>query len=119
MLILTNYSPKKVQEADGNSIKNSFVDMSPAKRERLGVLLQDGDVEYIRRNISRSVLTRHDQDRGNDLFDYDVESEKEVSEYVEQIERNLDLELRAEAEISIFTIMKSSKFLLIYFMSIF
>lgn len=42
-----------------------------------------------------------------------------MSEYVEEIERNFDLELRAEAEISILTIMRSKKFLLIFFMSIF
>lgn len=57
----------------------------------------------------------------NDLLDFTIEqeSEQEVSEYVELIERNLDLELRAEAEISILTIMRSNKFLLIYLMSIF
>ena len=50
---------------------------------------------------------------------FETESDKSVSEYVEEIERNFDLELRAEAEISILTIMRSQKFLLIFFMSIF
>jgi hypothetical protein len=53
------------------------------------------------------------------FFSFEQDSEKEVSEYVEQIERNFDLELRAEAEISILTIMRSNKFLLIFSMSIF
>ena len=38
-IMISNYEPKKVQEVDGSSIKNSFIDMSPAKRERLGILL--------------------------------------------------------------------------------
>lgn len=50
---------------------------------------------------------------------FETDSDKSVSEYVEEIERNFDLELRAEAEISILTIMRSQKFLLIFFMSIF
>jgi hypothetical protein len=99
-------------------MKNSFIEMSPAKRERLGVLLQMDDVEYIRRNVSRSVLAVQKASYCEDLFNYE-EADKEVSDYVEQIERNLDLELRAESEISILTIMKSNKFLLIYLMSIF
>lgn len=39
ILMLSNYEPKKIQEVDGQSVKNSFIDMSPAKRERLGILL--------------------------------------------------------------------------------
>ena len=70
------------------SLKNSFIDMSPAKRERLGILLQDDDFDYIKRNMSRSVLTRTDHDKGNELFKHDeeideVDSEKEVSDYVD------------------------------------
>lgn len=68
--------------------------------------------------MSRSVLLDDHRAGSNDLFNFEQESEKEVSDYVDQIERNLDLELRAEAEISILTIMRSNKFLLIYFMSI-
>lgn len=63
-------------------MKNSFIEMSPAKRERLGVLLQIDDVEYIRRNVSRSVLTMHKQSYCEDLFNYE-ETDKEVSDYVE------------------------------------
>ena len=40
IVLISNYSPNKVQAVDGdNSMKNSFIDMSPAKRERLGILL--------------------------------------------------------------------------------
>lgn len=55
--------------------------------------------------MSRSVVQT--DNRNNDLIDYglEAESDKEVSEYVDQIERNLDLELRAEEEISILMIM--------------
>ena len=73
--------------------------------------------------MSRSVLTRTDQDKSNDLLgvinEEEFDSEKEVSDYVDQIERNLDLEIRAEQEISIFKIMRSQKFILIYCMSVF
>ena len=68
--------------------------MSPAKRERLGILLQDDDFEYIKRNMSRSVLTRTDHEKSNDLLgvinEEEFDSEREVSDYVDQIERNLD-----------------------------
>ena len=100
-------------------MKNSFIDMPPAKRERLNILMREEDLDYIRKNVSRSVCTLHETTNKNDFFSFEQDSEKEVSEYVEQIERNLDLELRAEAEISIRTIMRSNKFLLIFFMSIF
>lgn len=125
VVLLSNYQPKKVDvvQEDSSYLKNSFIDMSPAKRERLGILLQDDDFEYIKRNMSRSVLTRTDHEKSNDLLgvinEEEFDSEREVSDYVDQIERNLDLEIRAEQEISIFKIMRSQKFILIYCMSVF
>ena len=41
VVLLSNYQPKKVDvvQEDSSYLKNSFIDMSPAKRERLGILL--------------------------------------------------------------------------------
>lgn len=60
MILISNYAPKKIEEEDGDSIKNSFIDMPPAKRERLNILLREEDLEYIRKNVSRSVCTLHE-----------------------------------------------------------
>lgn len=83
IILISNYEPKKAQVSQGdNSIKNSFIDMPPAKRERLNILLREEDLEYIRKNVSRSVCALHET-KQNDFFSFEQDSEKEVSEYVE------------------------------------
>ena len=64
-------------------MKNSFIDMPPAKRERLNILLGEEDLNYIRKNVSRSVCTLHDVTNRENFFSFDQDSGKEVSEYVE------------------------------------
>ena len=54
--------------------------MTPAKRERLDVILNKEDLTNLNRHMSKSFQVN---DSNNDLMQLDEQSEKELSEYVE------------------------------------
>lgn len=81
--------------------------MTPAKRERLTVLSK----RYMINKVHGDV--QHPPEPDGDSF-----SEDELNNFEKRIERDFDDELEAEKKASTIKLLKSNKFLIIYFMSI-
>ena len=83
--------------------------MTPAKRERLSVLSKN--------YLVRRVQGDHEHPP-NPEPDVDQLSEEDINNYENRIERDFEDELEAERKATTGSLLKSKKFLIIYFMSI-